>query len=47
VQNTDDLYTGQGTIPVAAQVLVQKAQSVNISNIAVDGSNNLIAVPAR
>jgi Right handed beta helix region len=41
VQNTDDLYTGY-SIPVAAQVLVQKAQSVNIANITVDGSNNLI-----
>lgn len=28
--------------PVAAQVLVQKAQSVNIANITVDGSNNLL-----
>jgi hypothetical protein len=42
VQNTYDLYEPP-SIPVAAQVLVQKAQSVNIANIAVDGSNNLIA----
>jgi hypothetical protein len=42
VQNTYDLYLPP-SIPVAAQVLVQKAQSVNIANIAVDGSNNLIA----
>ncbi|MBV8905511.1 MAG: hypothetical protein JOZ22_17920, partial [Acidobacteriia bacterium] len=42
VQNTYDLYEPP-SIPVAAQVLVQHAQSVNISNIAVDGSNNLIA----
>src|SRR5579875_654246 len=42
VQNTYDLYMPP-SIPVAAQVLVQKAQSVNIANIAVDGSNNLIA----
>jgi len=42
VQNSYDLYLPP-SIPVAAQVLVQKAQSVNISNITVDGSNNLIA----
>jgi hypothetical protein len=42
VQNAYDLYEPP-SIPVAAQVLVQKAQSVNIGNIAVDGSNNLIA----
>lgn len=42
VQNTYDLYMPP-SIPVAAQVLVQHAQSVNIANIAVDGSNNLIA----
>jgi hypothetical protein len=42
VQNTYDLYEPP-SIPVAAQVLVQKAQSVNIGNITVDGSNNLIA----
>jgi hypothetical protein len=41
-QNTYDLYEPP-SIPVAAQVLVQHAQSVNIANIAVDGSNNLIA----
>lgn len=42
VQNTYDLYMSP-SIPVAAQVLVQGAQSVNIANITVDGSNNLIA----
>jgi parallel beta-helix repeat protein len=42
VQNAYDLYMPP-SIPVAAQVLVQKAQNVNISNITVDGSNNLIA----
>jgi hypothetical protein len=42
VQNTYDLYLPP-SIPVAAQVLVQGAQSVNIANITVDGSNNLIA----
>lgn len=42
VQNTYDLYMPP-SIPVAAQVLVQKAQCVNIANITVDGSNNLIA----
>jgi hypothetical protein len=41
VQNTYDLYEPP-SIPVAAQVLVQNAQSVNISNITVDGSNNQI-----
>lgn len=42
VQNTYDLYLPP-SIPVAAQLLVQGAQSVNIANITVDGSNNLIA----
>jgi hypothetical protein len=42
VQNTYDLYMPP-SIPVAARVLVQHAQSVNISNIAVDGSNNMTA----
>ena len=41
VPNTADLYDPPN-YPVAAQVLVQHAQSVNIANIAVDGSNNLI-----
>lgn len=40
-QNTYDLYEPP-SYPVAAQVLVQNAQSVNISNIAVDGSNNQV-----
>ncbi|MBV9762862.1 MAG: right-handed parallel beta-helix repeat-containing protein [Acidobacteriaceae bacterium] len=42
VQNTYDLYLPP-SIPVAAQLLVQNAQSVNIANITVDGSNNQIA----
>lgn len=41
VENTYDLYMPP-SIPVAAQLLVERAQSVNISNITVDGSNNLI-----
>jgi len=39
--NTADLYT-PFPLPVAAQVLVQNASAVNISNITVDGSGNLI-----
>jgi len=42
VQNTYDLYEPPA-YPVAAQVLVQKAQSVNIANITVDGSNNQLS----
>jgi parallel beta-helix repeat protein len=41
--NTADLYPPASTaLPVAAQILVQNASVVNISNITVDGSNNLI-----
>ena len=42
VVNASDLYPGAPT-PVAAQVLVQNATSVNLSTITVDGSGNLIA----
>jgi len=41
VSNTTDLYST--TSPVAAQVLVQNAASVTLSNITVDGSGNGIA----
>lgn len=41
VQNTYDLYDPQSR-PIAAEVSVQKAQSVNISNITVDGSGNMV-----
>ncbi len=41
VPNTFDLY--DGTSPIAAQVLAQNATDVDISNIAVDGSNNFIS----
>ncbi len=41
VQNAFDSYMPP-SMPVAAQVLVQKAQNVNIANITVDGSNNRI-----
>jgi hypothetical protein len=40
VQNTSDVDTGN---PIAAQVLVQGATSVSISNITVDGTGNGIA----
>jgi len=40
VQNSNDTYPG--AFPVAAQVLVQNAANVNISNITVDGSGNLV-----
>jgi parallel beta-helix repeat protein len=39
VINTADLYEPPG-LPVAAQILVQNAKAVNISNITVDGSAN-------
>lgn len=39
--NASDLYTAS-PLPVAAQVLVQNAGNVNISNITVDGAGNLI-----
>jgi hypothetical protein len=41
VQNTTDTYAG--AYPVAAQILVQNASNVTLTNITVDGSNNLIA----
>jgi parallel beta-helix repeat protein len=40
VQNSSDTYPG--AFPVAAQVLVQNAANVNISNITVDGTGNLV-----
>lgn len=39
VANTSDLYQPP-SFPVAAQILVQNAKAVNISNITVDGSGN-------
>jgi parallel beta-helix repeat protein len=45
VANTADLYPPY-PLPVAAQILVQNAKAVNISNLTVDGSNNLIAACA-
>jgi parallel beta-helix repeat protein len=42
VQNTFDLYMPP-SFPVAAQVLVQNANNVMLSNIVVDGSNNGIS----
>jgi len=41
VANTADLYQPP-SFPVAAQILVQNAKAVNISNITVDGSGNLL-----
>jgi parallel beta-helix repeat protein len=41
VVNTTDLYP-ISPLPVAAQILVQNAKAVNISNITVDGSGNQI-----
>jgi hypothetical protein len=41
VQNTTDTYSA--ALTVAAQILVQNASNVTLTNITVDGSNNLIA----
>jgi parallel beta-helix repeat protein len=47
VANTSDLYGPPPASPnVAAQILVQNAKAVNISNLTVDGSNNQIAACA-
>jgi len=47
VVNTADLYPpASSALPVAAQILVQNAKAVNISNLTVDGSNNQIAACA-
>jgi hypothetical protein len=42
VANTADLY-GPPSFPVAAQILVQNAKAVSISNITVDGSGNQLS----
>jgi parallel beta-helix repeat protein len=47
VVNTADLSPPPSSaLPVAAQILVQNAKAVNISNLTVDGSNNQIAACA-
>jgi len=43
VANSYDLYTSQGVLPVAAQVLVQNARQVVLNNITVDGAGNGIS----
>jgi parallel beta-helix repeat protein len=42
VANSADLYS-PSSLPVAAQILVENASSVNISNVIVDGTGNQIA----
>jgi Periplasmic copper-binding protein (NosD) len=51
VANTNDLYTADGTQPIAAQILIEVPSTpanapepiVNLSNLIVDGSNNQIS----